>query len=104
MILGLYLDSLVPPEIVKHRARVVAFNSIFSLVYGMVSFSFIQSSDAMAQRGPNKNNMTLWSQQTCFFVLPGFAWYIAHDDDLFSQCIAMREHHICIIACIFLFQ
>ena len=41
VILGLYLDSLVPPEIVEHRARVVAFNSVFTLVYGTVSFTFI---------------------------------------------------------------
>ena len=41
VILGLYLDSLVPPEIVEHRARVVAFNSFFTFVYGTVSSTFI---------------------------------------------------------------
>ena len=44
VILGLYLDSLVPPEIVKHRARVVAFNSIFSVLFGAVSQRYISSS------------------------------------------------------------
>ena len=43
VILGLYLDSLVPPEIVEHRAGVVAFNSLFSLIYGTVSSTFIVS-------------------------------------------------------------
>ena len=41
MILGLYLDSLVPPEIVEHRARVVAVNSIFSVLFGAVSLFYL---------------------------------------------------------------
>ena len=44
VILGLYLDSLVPPEIVEHRARVVAVNSIFSVLFGAVSQCSISSS------------------------------------------------------------
>ena len=43
VILGLYLDSLVlvPPEIVEHRARVVAVNSIFSVLFGAVSLFYL---------------------------------------------------------------
>ena len=106
MILGLYLDSLVPPEIVEHRARVVAFNSIFSLVYGTVSFTFHLIFRCHDSKGSQQEvEMTHWSHNhdsLLFLVLHGILHAMAGCSLNVLPCESTTLH--CIIARIFLFQ